>query len=365
MHVTSEQRSGFVKLADPSGYLASPMDVSIDGEARDHWVPFFKRHLLTILKLGCAAAVARGESEQSAQRRAELCREEFYDYFDEFLADPTGDGRHGHQRVTILTLDQWRDMFLRRHGFIDAFIDLKERENQSALPLLPAICREIDALPEAEQIQALVEGIFAGNIFDMGAEATSKAFMHGGPDFDATRRSLSPRPWLIDDFDALRRRFLQRPLHRKVVFFIDNAGSDFLLGAIPMVRWLARRGTEVVLAANQRPTLNDMTIGDVNAWWPRIVETEPSLKNLPIQRVSTGTGEPLIDLSDVSEELNAASADADLVILEGMGRGVESNLDVQLTCDVANLAMIKDLMVAKRCGGKLYDVVCRFTLAAI
>ena len=124
-------------------------------------------------------------------------------------------------------------------------------------------------------------------------------------------------------------RFLNRPPHRKAVFFIDNAGSDFLLGAMPMIRWMAQRGTQVVLAANERPTLNDMTIHDVNAWWPKIVEAEPSLADLPIQRVSTGTGEPLIDLSEVSAELNAAAADADLVILEGMGRGVESNLDAQ------------------------------------
>ena len=85
--------------------------------------------------------------------------------------------------------------------------------------------------------------------------------------------------------------------HRKVVFFIDDAGSDFILGAISMIRWLARRGSRVVIAANERPTLNDMTLHDVNAWWPKIIEAEPSLTKLPIDRVSTGTGEPLIDLS--------------------------------------------------------------------
>jgi uncharacterized protein with ATP-grasp and redox domains len=123
---------------------------------------------------------------------------------------------------------------------------------------------------------------------------------------------------------------------------------------------MAMRGTRVILAANQRPTLNDMTIDDVNAWWPRLVDAEPSLAQLPIDRISTGTGEPLIDLIAVSDELNAAAADADLVILEGMGRGVESNLDARFACDAMNLAMIKDTMIAKRNGGKLFDVVCRF-----
>jgi type II pantothenate kinase len=229
------------------------------------------------------------------------------------------------------------------------------------LPLLPKVCRQIDALRGPQQLRAVIEGVFAGNIFDMGAEATAKAFVNGSPDFFATRATLTPRPWLVDDYDAFAAALLRG--HRKCVFFVDNAGSDFLLGAVPFVRWLARRGTRVVLAANERPTLNDMTIHDVAAWWPRVLAAEPSLAGLPIEPVSTGTGEPLIDLLGVSAALNAAAADADLVVVEGMGRGVESNLDARFSCDAANLAMVKDAMVAKRNGGKIYDVVCRFRTA--
>jgi type II pantothenate kinase len=123
---------------------------------------------------------------------------------------------------------------------------------------------------------------------------------------------------------------------------------------------MAQRGTRVLLAANERPTLNDMSIHDVRLWWPRIIEVEPSLKDLSIDLVSTGTGEPLIDLAEVSAELNDAAADSDLVILEGMGRGVESNLDAHFSCDALNIAMLKDEAVAGRCGGKVYDLVCRF-----
>jgi hypothetical protein len=164
---------------------------------------------------------------------------------------------------------------------------------------------------------------------------------------------------LIDDFDRLTQRWLSDVYH-KAVIFIDNAGSDFILGALPLARWLARRGTHVVLAANERPTLNDMTIAELRDWWPEITRTEPTFGELPITSVSSGTGEPLIDLSEVSSELNAASEDADLVILEGMGRGVESNLGASFTCDALNIAMLKDHSVAKRHGGKLFDVVCRF-----
>ena len=105
-----------------------------------------------------------------------------------------------------------------------------------------------------------------------------------------------------------------------------------------------------------------MTIHDVRRWWPRVADAA-GLGDLPISLVSTGTGEPLIDLRGVSAALNAAAADADLVILEGMGRGVESNLDAALTCDRLNLAMVKDELIARHLGGDLYDCVCRFAPA--
>jgi type II pantothenate kinase len=349
----------FVKLADPSTYIACTWDLAADEEGRTHWVEFFKRHLETILSLGLAAAVARGGNTSEVNVRAAACRREFVAHFDQFATDPKSMGKPG-QPVTILILDIWRDALLRKHGFVDAFVDLKDRENAKALPFLSEVCQQIDSLSGQEQLQAVIEGVFAGNIFDMGAEATAKAYLNSGPDFFETRKTLARRPWLIDDFDALTERLLRGPIHRKAVFFIDNAGSDFLLGAIPMMRWLAKRETAVILAANERPTLNDMTVYDVRAWWPKILEAEPSFSQLPITIVSTGTGEPLIDLLAVSPELNAAAADADLVILEGMGRGIESNLHADFACDAVNLAMIKDVIIAKRQNGKLFDVVCRF-----
>jgi damage-control phosphatase, subfamily II, stand-alone protein len=345
----------FILLKDPGTYVACDWNLSTDAVGRSHWVNFFCEHARTLLSLGVAAAVSRGESSESAEARKSACLAEFDPTFRAFDRNPLEFGR-----VTILTLDEWRDGLLRKHGFVDAMIDLKERENAKMLPLLSEVCREVDAHAEADQPLTLVRGVFAGNLFDMGAGASAKLFLGGdGPGFVQTRDTVKPRPWRIDQFDAFSERLLGRG-YRKAVYFIDNAGSDFLLGAMVMIRWLARRGTEVVIAANERPTLNDMTIHDVNRWWDRILEAEPSLRPLPIRRVSTGTGEPLIDLLGVSRELNAAAAGADLVILEGMGRGVESNLNASFMCDAVNLAMIKDASIAERVGGSLFDCVCRF-----
>ena len=43
----------------------------------------------------------------------------------------------------------------------------------------------------------------------------------------------------------------------------------------------------------------------------------------------------------VSPELGHAAGGADLVIFEGMGRAIETNLYAELTCDRLNLGMIK------------------------
>ncbi len=79
--------------------------------------------------------------------------------------------------------------------------------------------------------------------------------------------------------------------------------------------------------------------------------------------VSTGSEIPLLDLSEVSDELNEAAGDADLVILEGMGRAVESNYDAPFTVDCLRLAVLKDAGVAARVGGDVFDCICKYVPA--
>lgn len=352
----------FRLLHDPSSYLACTWEMTTDDVGRNHWAPFFVRHFDTVLTLATEVEIARGKDAGDVAVRVEACREELRAVFADYLRRYREIGRE-LGRVNIITFDRWRDGLLRKHGLHDPFELLKDRENRKMLPLLPTVVAGLDALPPREQVKAVVEGVFAGNIFDMGAEGTAKAFLGKSPDFFEVRRTLAQRPWLIDDYDRLEAAMLRHMSGggwKKVVYFVDNAGSDFLLGAVPMMRFFARHGAEVVLVANEGPTLNDMTVAEVRAWWPRVLETEPSLKGLPITIVTSGTFEPLIDLAEVSAELNAAAEGADLVVIEGMGRGVESNLDARFTVDALNIAMIKDKAIADRHGGKVYDCVCRF-----
>ncbi|KAK7274027.1 hypothetical protein RIF29_15097 [Crotalaria pallida] len=65
----------------------------------------------------------------------------------------------------------------------------------------------------------------------------------------------------------------------------------------------------------------------------------------------------VIDLTRVSQELAYLAIDAGLVILEGMGRGIETNLYAQFKCDSLKIRMVKHLEVAQFLGGRLYDCV--------
>ena len=152
---------------------------------------------------------------------------------------------------------------------------------------------DLEALPEHDRFYSVIKGVLASNIFDWGAQvadartpraacrmphAPSCARRHGcvrrgetrararvaagasgrspraraaqatvelyqsGTILEIYRRTVDKlvRPWRVDDFDALRARFFgaaARP-HRRAVIFVDNAGADFVLGILPLARFL-------------------------------------------------------------------------------------------------------------------------------
>lgn len=77
--------------------------------------------------------------------------------------------------------------------------------------------------------------------------------------------------------------------------------------------------------------------------------------------VPNGQGSPCLDLSRISRDVADASVGTDLVVIEGMGRAIHTNLHVKLQCDTLKLAMIKNRHLAEKLfGGNIYDCVCRF-----
>lgn len=84
------------------------------------------------------------------------------------------------------------------------------------------------------------------------------------PHRESRAQLCSQRPFLIDDInlfiDNLRTR--AKP-YRRAVIFVDNSGADVVLGILPFARELLRLGTDVVLAANTDPAINDVTAAEL------------------------------------------------------------------------------------------------------
>ncbi|KAJ8449095.1 hypothetical protein Cgig2_004150 [Carnegiea gigantea] len=266
-------------------------------------------------------------------------------------------------------------------------------ENEASLAVLPDLLLELDSMSEDARLFTLIEGVLAANIFDWGSRACVDLY-HKGTIIEIYRmsRKKMQRPWRVDDFDMFKERMLgsgdeRPPPHKRALLFVDNSGADIVLGMLPLARELLRRGTEVVLVANSLPALNDVTAMEL----PDIVaeaakhceilrraaeaggllvdaminiqdgskEDSPSVP--PLMVVENGCGSPCIDLRQVSSELAAAAKDADLIILEGMGRAIHTNFNARFNCDALKLAMVKNQRLAEKLlKGNIYDCVCRF-----
>ena len=58
---------------------------------------------------------------------------------------------------------------------------------------------------------------------------------------------------------------------RSAIVFVDNAGSDLVLGILPFVREMLKSGVRVVLAANEKATINDVTCDELVGLFTRVV----------------------------------------------------------------------------------------------
>jgi len=356
--------SHFCLLADPAKYTVGDVDLLADADGRAYWLSLFDEHFGQVLE-SAKAAYGRTHGRQIAQ-----AGRDFAEAIAALRADPAAAAADG--TLGVIELCRLREKALRAHDLDDPFRHVKQRENRQAADAYPQVVQRLGALPTAERWDLLVRGVFAGNIFDLGSPATM-GYATDEVDFDKIVADIKPRPWLIDDFDALLDILPvtgdEPAPWAKAVILVDNAGADFVLGIMPLARQLASHGTQIVLAANERPSLNDITVDEAIELVEALAEVDEELASYVaaglFEVVSTGNDIPLIDLSEVSDELNAAADDADLVIVEGMGRTVESNLQAEFAVDAIHLCLLKDPAVAARVDGEVFDCVCAYRPAEV
>ncbi|CAH2076669.1 unnamed protein product, partial [Thlaspi arvense] len=286
----------------------------------------------------------RAESDTTvpdAPVRAEKFAQRYAEILEDLKKDPES---HGGPPDCIL-LCRIRELILRELGFRDIFKKVKDEENAKAISLFPEVVRLSDAIEdEGKRIENLVRGIFAGNIFDLGSAQLAEVFSKDGMSFLASCQNLVLRPWVIDDLDSFQARWIKNPW-KKAVIFVDNSGADIILGILPFAREMLQILSKVLNGVILLKDENGQLMG---------VDTT----NLLI--ANSGNDLPVIDLARVSQEVAYLSTDADLVILEGMGRGIETNLYAQFKCDSLKIGMVKHLEVAQFLGGRLYDCVIKY-----
>jgi type II pantothenate kinase len=351
-------------LADPGGYTAATWELTYDEARRAYWVNLFREHFPKLLAEAEREAADLGQDLDDLRRRGEAATAALEAYLDDVSDRP-----EHYAPLTILDLCWQRERVLRRHGFNDPYRLAKQRENEQSLTLLADVLREIDALSDAEQRAAVVRGLFAGNIFDLGASKTIDMFADTQVDFHGTLAKLKPRPWFIDDMDAWLTR-LEGPAHRAALIFVDNAGPDVVLGIMPFARLLLERGTRVILTANSEASLNDVTYDELVTLIEQVAAIDTPLATAwrrgDLQVVPSGNWAPLIDLTRISPELVQAveREQVDLTVIEGMGRALETNFKARLTCETLKLAMIKDQGVAETLGAEMFDLVFKYEAPA-
>lgn len=344
------------QLADPAAYRPCLWDLKSDAVGRGYWVDLFRWHLDRLL-------VPLVTDVYGATPAAiDALRADYLAGFDDVARHP-----QRFDRLDVLFFTELRRDALNRHGFADPFRRVKERANAAALAVWPELRAEWDAAAPQRQKDLLTRGLMAGNLFDLGSRATVASEAAANAEFRGTRDRQPPRPWLRDDVDRWWARWDGSPPYRHAVFFADNAGGDIVLGCLPLVRWLLVRGTRMTLAANTGPALNDITAVEL----PPLLATcaagdsilTDALGSGRLRVAATGSTTPLLDLANLNDDFVDGTADADLIHLHGMGRGIESNYHVAFRCDTLTTAVLKDEAVAAHVGGRLFDCVFRFAPA--
>lgn len=55
----------------------------------------------------------------------------------------------------------------------------------------------------------------------------------------------------------------------------------------------------------------------------------------------------------------------DLIVIEGMGRTLHTNLYAKLKCECLKLAIVKNKWLALHLGGEMYAVICKYERACL
>ncbi|KAL7059373.1 hypothetical protein AAHC03_013735 [Spirometra sp. Aus1] len=364
-HLVGVSLSAFPLLLSPADYVPDTWDLTQDTKARAYWLECFKQGVERIRK---KAEESQADTKSDANARSQQFAALYVAFLNELADYPSGRGI-----LTVRCILEAQQHFLRKLGFPDAFCHQKKLENSWALSFFPGMMERLKSLDWSERQVALARGILAGNIFDWGASEAVRFFMQsqtsveGMASFDQTENKIPPRPWLMDDFDRwIQRIALPEKRPHCVLIFCDNSGADLILGVLPFAIECLEWGSKVILAANSDPAINDVTYPELLFLMNQVADLDQRLAAALDSRrlvcVDSGQNSPCLDLRRVSQNLVKLVNEekVDLIVLEGMGRAVHTNLYARFCVDCLKIAVIKNSWLAGHLGGNLFSVIFKY-----
>ncbi|KAI9501708.1 hypothetical protein GGI25_006247 [Coemansia spiralis] len=333
-------------------YRPDTVDLSKDAAQQEYWIAAMERNTRGLLELADTGALENGEG---ARRKMASFVALYLRHLRRLRERPLAYGP-----MSVRALLGLREQCLHEVGLEDIFGPVKQRETEAALAMLPQVLAQTDGA----QTEALLHNVLAGNMFDWGASDLRDLLAAGALGFAQAQDKITYGK--LDNAHEFA-RVLEHKQYRRAVVFVDNSGADVCLGVLPFARHLLKRSTSVVLAANSRPALNDVTEPELVDIVERVSALDKTVgeatRSGRLLVCGTGSSGPCLDLRKLDERLVVQCEGVDLVVLVGMGRAIHSNYHARFACDSLKLAVFKNKMAADAANASIYDALCLFVPA--
>jgi type II pantothenate kinase len=136
---------------------------------------------------------------------------------------------------------------------------------------------------------------------------------------------------------------------------------------LPFARYLLKKGTKIVLAANTHPSVNDITASELQEIIDKIVSVDKifadAVASEMIEVIQSGSGSPCLDFLKISDDLCRSSTDVDLIVIERMGRAIHTNFYANFKVDSVKIGVFKNPQIAEYLGAQLYEGMVIYTPA--
>lgn len=64
----------------------------------------------------------------------------------------------------------------------------------------------------------------------------------------------------------------------------------------------------------------------------------------------------------IDAEIAKKMAEVDLLVIEGMGRAIHTNLEAEFNCEALRVGVVKDHWFSIRLGGGMFACICKYNL---